>query len=710
MQAEDRFWTIFFFIVIIGFFVAIIVLIATEPYPVYPYYRDASPLKKGDAAGRSKCTVSEEYNEELELCAPIVNIPVPISSDMMDMATPACDSFFRHASGKWIDSHTNENRAFTYVFRKNQKQVHDIIRSKDSGPVNRFYRSCIDTLVHRLHPLIDKSQARHVNEHILGALKTHGDLPIVFARMARYGFTSPFIFTIEAHPTEFRMIPLIRRDEFHAPLEVLATQFGLSVVDLLEVQRKMQSWYTDREFQGDFVDYVRSTRYDEDIFNMSSLIDASPPNFWKLYLRELNGFGMEEEIDIPSQSVWVLDRGYLMNLLHNLKDLSVEQWRSYVELSIVYNTNDFLPHLNSDSYFRVHNPIERHVHIRHRIDRAKRTEYTDQSCLSLTHKLLPGMIGNMFLARSLPNTSHVRQQVTEVVKHVRDALIDVVQNTSWLQQHNKDELSEKLRAIIVRSVMPNFYEEEAIAERLTTDCYLRNLNIVRQYLVTKNFELWTKDQPNRDFIQRFNAPLTEVNAFYSPVTNTITIFGGILHKPFYDQRFPELALYATVGLIAAHELSHAIDVNGRLFDKDGSLMRREPWSSAELQEFNRRTDLLVQEYEAPFGCDNAQYGQQTLGEDMSDLNGLKAAYYAYFNRHPDATRQQKQWFFIIFAQMWAESYTKEQYCERVKNDVHAIAAYRVDKTLRQLKEFREAFNCKDGDNMVNANSAVIYGE
>ena len=81
---EDKTWAVLFFILFLGLIVALIVLLATYPYPNYPYYRDASPLKKGDAPGRAaNCTASEEYNEELHLCAPVVNIPVPISGDMM---------------------------------------------------------------------------------------------------------------------------------------------------------------------------------------------------------------------------------------------------------------------------------------------------------------------------------------------------------------------------------------------------------------------------------------------------------------------------------------------------------------------------------------------------------------------------------------------------------------------------------------------------
>lgn len=705
-------WAIGFTLLFIGLIV--LISVNTHPYP-YPYYRDASPINSKDGVPRFNCTVGERYDDNLALCAPVINTPMPISNDLIDESIPVCRSFFKHMSGKWIDSHKNENRAFTYVYKKNQKQVHDIILDPTTGPIHRLYKSCVDTLVYRNHRFLDRAQLNHVKEHILGALETHADLPVVFARLAMYGYTSPFVFTIEPHPTELLMVPLIRRDQFleETNLPGLAAEFGFSAEELLllmDIVSKINGFFTTPSFDGSFIEYVQSPLYEKDLIEMKVLLDASPANFWKLYLRELNGYAMEE--DIEKSYVWLLDRDYMTSLLHEMNSISIEQWKLYVSFSIMYNSHQFIPALPSDSYFRIHNALERKS--KHRMYRKLNDDpVNEEACMQLTHKLLPGMIGNVFLERSMKNHQFIKNKVTQVVENVRDTFAFIIQNTSWLGDASKHNLTEKIRNIIVRTVTPNYYEEEAVADRITSDNYLRNLNIIRRYLVTKNFELWTAEKPNRDFIERFHAPLTQVNAFYSPSTNTITIFGGILHKPFYDESFPLLAVYATVGMIAAHEIGHGIDNHGRLFDKDGSLYRTDPWSPAERLAFEERTHCLVEEYEAPFGCENANYGEQTLGEDMSDLVGLKAAYLGYFMNTEEgrkADKQKKKWFFQIFAQMWAETYDQDQYCDRVSNDVHAIAMMRVDKTLRQMREFREVYGCKDIDEMVNVNPCIIYGE
>lgn len=53
-------------------------------------------------------------------------------------------------------------------------------------------------------------------------------------------------------------------------------------------------------------------------------------------------------------------------------------------------------------------------------------------------------------------------------------------------------------------------------------------------------------------------------------------------------------------------------------------------------------------------------------------------------------------------------------CEEVCSIVEVVltlrvAWFRVDKTLRNLKEFREAYDCHAGDKMVNEKPCVVYG-
>jgi predicted metalloendopeptidase len=683
-----------FFLLLVGGLIALIIVLASYPYPATSFYRASGGDRREP---RRNCTIGEEYDTELDMCAPIINTPIPISHELMDVSIKPCDSFFQHMGKKWIDTHRNENRGFSFIWSKNQKQVHDIITSPKSGPIYNFYRSCVDTLVNRQHQSLDRSQVNHVREHILGALQSHADLPVIFARLTTYGFMAPFTFTVEPHPTRLRMIPLITRG---SPLP-------MDDPLLISIGQTFEQWGSaDIPIKGDFIEYVQSARYSKDLVKMGAMLDASPREFWKNYLRELNGYRMEEDLNVANQELWVPDRHFLTSLMRGMNGITLLEWKAYIEYAIYEGTHDFFPHLSSDSFYRMHNPIKSEKRMTRKL-RQQRDSVSAADCISLTHRLIPGAIGNIYLTRTTIN----REQVLLITENVRNSLADIVGETPWLSEKTRTMLTEKIRSIIIRAVSPNYFEQEPFLERLTIDNYLRNLNIVRRYIATRSFELWTSGAPNRDFIQRFGSPITEVNAFYSPVTNTITIFGGILNKPFYDARFSNVALYAIVGMIIGHEIGHSVDNSGRLFNMDGSVERVEPWTVAEVAEFTNQTERLMREYESPFGCSIAEYGRQTIGEDSSDIIGIRAAYRAWIKseRPREPTKQEKQWFFQIFAQAWMEEFDVDALCERAKHDVHAMASFRVDVTLRQMKEFREAFNCKIGDRMVNSDPVIIYG-
>jgi predicted metalloendopeptidase len=265
----------------------------------------------------------------------------------------------------------------------------------------------------------------------------------------------------------------------------------------------------------------------------------------------------------------------------------------------------------------------------------------------------------------------------------------------------------KVREVVVRAVHPTHWRPEPFAHRLAPDRWLRNINLVRLYRSERNFALWkSRDPLDRDAIQRFGQPLSTVNAYYSPVTNTITVFAGILLPPFYDDRFSEVAAYARIGTVIGHELAHAMDNHGRMFDHLGNY--RDWWAPESARAFQERAQCIAREYSAPHGCDNLQYGNQTLGEDIADIIGVTLAHRALQRAGTGGTDDERV-FFQAFAQQWCARYDRDAVCNRVNEDVHAVPEMRVDRTLRQLPAFQRAFQCADTHPMVNPQPCVLYG-
>ena len=734
----------FLILLLIGFLVWILVLV-TVNYNNGGYIYVSSKngaeepnagsfLDGGTRQDPMKCKPGEQWDKDTRMCAPIMYWPVAVDNSMMDMSVTACDDFYRHACGKWIDNHEDENYAFSYVHKKNQFQVHKLIRDPTSGPVHTFYQSCVKALVQKQpHALEEtKIEKNHMLEKILGDIRHVPDLPVAFGRLGRAGYTSPITVSIEQHPRKPIMVPLVHWDGFepntishervtaifveaHGFLPVHAEQFATRV---LKVLNGLSAHRPGEGVNGihSYVEYVKSDQFQRDMITFGELPSWSGYNDhasgWNTYLERIDGHGLRFEHDHPT---WLLDAHYIQWLLHDgLTEYTMDEWRAFLTFCILHNTHDYAPDLPQDVYFRKHiylahtHPEKRHPH---RL-RRRTAKVSEESCVRITQYMIPGLVAAEFLHRELPEAENTREKLTNIVNQMKDTFADMIENTHWMDEQTKSVTAEKIRAIIPRVAHPNIWSVEPFSSRLNEDRWLHNMNMVRGYRVERNMANWHEQGIyNRDAVAVFGAPASTVNAFYSPLSNSISIFAGILKPPFYMPKYAEVSVWARMSSILGHELSHSIDNHGRHFTKDGIIPEHSWWTQHSLDGFEYIAKRVIREYGAPQDCPNQHYGEYTLGEDIADLSGVTMSYLSVFPGGK-GNRTEQQWFFQSFAQMWAAAYSQERRCKLVNEDEHALPSYRVKKTLKHMDGFHKAFGCGPGTGMFveRENRIVMYGD
>ncbi|KAI0035727.1 metalloprotease [Vararia minispora EC-137] len=198
-----------------------------------------------------------------------------------------------------------------------------------------------------------------------------------------------------------------------------------------------------------------------------------------------------------------------------------------------------------------------------------------------------------------------------------------------------------------------------------------------------------------------------VNAYYNPPANELVFPAGIMRPPFFSKEWPAYLQYGAFGMVASHELTHAFDSAGRMYNQDGKL--EEWWTNQTSEGFKVRQQCIQDQYSSYYVLDpqgNKVYvnGLLTAGENIGDSGIIQAfrawqsnfnASYAAGNEYllPGLNYTREQLFFIAFGRQWAENIKPASLVQRVRTDPHSPNEFRVDGTISNVPEFAKAFNC-----------------
>jgi len=204
-----------------------------------------------------------------------------------------------------------------------------------------------------------------------------------------------------------------------------------------------------------------------------------------------------------------------------------------------------------------------------------------------------------------------------------------------------------------------------------------------------------------------------VNAYYNPQMNDINFPAGVLQPPLFDPKLDAAPNYGNTGATIGHELTHGFDDEGRQFDAQGNL--KDWWTAADAKAFEERVSCVRNQYAKYIVVDDIHINSSlTLGEDVADLGGTLLAYIAWKHaterqqlaKADDLTPDQR--FFVGMAQWACGDERIEDKRLHAITDAHSPDQYRINGVISNMPEFKDAFGCKAGQPMVNANACRVW--
>ncbi|WEV45082.1 peptidase M13 [Streptococcaceae bacterium ESL0687] len=282
----------------------------------------------------------------------------------------------------------------------------------------------------------------------------------------------------------------------------------------------------------------------------------------------------------------------------------------------------------------------------------------------------------------------VKRMTAQMIKIYQERLSD----NNWLSKETIDKAIEKLDAMTVFIGYPDKLPEIYNKFRVGDASIYEDVREFSKIRTRRHYEKYSEDVDKTEW----HMPAHMVNAYFSPDSNTIVFPAAILQEPFYSVSQSSSQNYGGIGAVIAHEISHAFDNNGALFDKFGNMENW--WTEEDFKAFEEKQKLMIDEFEGLEIAGGKVNGTLVVSENIADAGGLTAAMTAS-QLEPDANLREvfEQW-----ATVWRNK-AKDEYTQMLlSSDVHAPAKLRANVQPTNLDEFFEVFDVKEGDPMWRA--------
>ena len=279
----------------------------------------------------------------------------------------------------------------------------------------------------------------------------------------------------------------------------------------------------------------------------------------------------------------------------------------------------------------------------------------------------------------------------DYISNMTDEIIDYykkdINSLDWMSKETKEKALLKLNNIKVNIGLNNHEIYSDKYNLKESNSLFDNFKIITEYMY--NVSLSYLDDSSKE-IRLLNT--YTVNAFYNPQDNSINFPCAAIKFKNSDDYFDNLG---SIGMVIAHEITHAFDNNGRKFNENGEYF--DWWTKKDSDSFDKLSERIIDYYSDYSVLGIPVDGRKTLGENIADLGALKCIS-SLAETHKAKNEDYKR-MFSSYAKWTAYNYKDEIKKLLVTSDSHSPNEVRVNAVLSSTDKFYEVYNLKQNDKM-----------
>lgn len=572
--------------------------------------------------------------------------------------------------------------------------IHHLLKIQPTNPLALLAKSVLHT----------QSQSNNVRDvrhllHSFNCIRNNEDICIQIGRLNRMQLRSPLTFTVAADTFNSSICavhiyePVVGLPAKHHYTDGVRNHIIVQYAnvlkkagEILEVKELESAISLERSLLP-YLSSGDSLRNPSESYIPKKLTELEKEYPHISWVSMFLAWGMTEKV--IRQTTFVLtNESYMQALNRMFETFDLQSWRIWLWSSVVLTLIEYLPPPFDDLHYELFGKRLR-----------GNSEKMPQKYLMLRvlQTFAGQTLGKLFVEEHV--SPKIKQEALEIIKELQKATLNRVQQIGWMQQQTKGIALEKIKAMRFQVAYPRVWFQEFAGLTMDGERMIHNILALSER---------DTDKMIRDIgegcgksVELWDDGTFDVNAYYYPDKNMLTIPSGMLRPPFFDLKRSMAWNYGGVGCAIGHEITHGFDEDGKNYDLHGSY--KDWWSSKDNQAYQKMTHGLIELYDGEEYAGGKVNGHLTLSENIADLGGMAIALDALntllSKRKASDSEKRHAYhdFFASYAISWRNKERPRKAKQSLYLDVHAPAPLRVNLITRQFAEFYIAFDITEKD-------------